>query len=488
MKKGEGKFFIKAVYLILVIIAINLFIFQYISLKNRQYKIIEKMDIKIATENILNQLISSGECLAYEENITIEGSKINEVTHKIIDIEKIKDFETKFSLYEPNCTKTYGYGYYVVIEKYNFTRLDKEREDMPPLEGKDVVLILDATESMNQGGKFAVEKDAAKKFIDCADEENRIGIVVIKDCGNIGIFEINGRRLVSISEHKEDLKNYIDSITTVGGTDIKTSLEEAFKILRNSDKPKRYKMILLLTDGCESCGVCQRGLGNYIGGACYYENYCQSCPPNEDICDKVKSLKTSDDNIHVFTVGLFTSGCRKEEEYGGMQLKCISDETKGKYYLASSTGRLVSIFCQLGRGSSKVMDQKDLWEIGPKDHSLGESLKESYSLSLPVSIRFNGTYTQSGKITIYVFDGELENLAYIINQACIYGDVEAKVSVSYKTYLKNENNVNKLCMLVGSKEVCKALTCSKQIEFKPIEPGTYVLKANAGRNYLKVIV
>lgn len=487
MKKGEGKFFIKSVYLILVIVAINLFIFEYISLNKRQNEMVNRVDIKIAAENILDQIISSEDCLAYKENITVQEKPIDEVTHKVLDIKKIQDFERRFSLYEPDCVKDYGYGYYINIEKYNFTRLDKEREDIPPLKGKDVVLILDATKSMDEGGKFAIQQEAARKFIDCADKENRIGILVIKNCSNIDVFTKNGKKLVEIEGNEEALKSYISSLSTVGWTDIKNALKEAFGILKNSDKPERYKMILLLTDGCESCGVCMPNKDKRIGGPCVYEDYCISCPSGENICDTVYDLKKyyNDDKIHVFTIGLFTSGCKREEVYGGEQLKCISDLTKGKYYLAASTHRLIPIFCQLGRGAAEARDEKELWVIGSRDHSIEESLKNSFSFSLPISIRYNETYTQSGRITINLFDGELERLSSMINQACEAEFLEGEVTVSYKTYIAKDDH-NKLCMLVKDKEVCKTLRCNKNIQFKELLPGTYRLKATSSKDYVRI--
>ena len=486
MRKGEGKFFIKTVYLILVIVAINLFIFQYISLSKRENELVKKVDIKIAAETILDQIVSSEQCLAYEENITARGELIDQVTHKVLDVRKIHEFEKRFSLYEPDCTKDYGYGYYITIEKYNFTRRDKEREDMPPLKEKDVVLILDATKSMDEGGKFTIEKEAAIRFIDCADKENRIGIVVIRDCDNIGVFEKNGERLVKIEGNEEVLKSFISSLSTIGGTDIKNALREAFQILKNSDKPERYKMILLLTDGCESCGVCSNDKNKYIGGSCFYEDYCLSCPPGQNICDFVNTLK--DEKIHVFTIGLFTGGCKREEEFGGAQLKCISDLTKGKYYFAASTSRLIPIFCYLGHGAVEAIDQKELWIIGSREHSIEESLKNSFSYSWPVAIRYNETYTQSGRITINLFDGELERLSSIINQACYLEALEDEVTVSYKTYVVNENGYNKVCMSVKGKEVCKTLRCNKNIQFKDLLPGTYRLKISSARDYVRISV
>jgi len=486
LMKGEGSFFIKIIYLILVIVSISLFLFQYISLNKRQNEMSSKIDVKLSAQNILNNIISSEECLAYKEDVKT-GEVINEITHRILDLNKILNFEKAFSLYEPNCTKNYGYGYYIVIEKYNFTRLDRERDDIPPFEGKDVVIILDATKSMEDGGKIISAKDAAKSFMDCASKENRLGIVVTKDCGNIDIFETNGTKLVKIEENENDLKNFLESISTLGNTDLKNALSEAKEILENSDEPDRYKMILFLTDGCESCGSCspkkERGYGNTM--CSFYEDYCNSCEQGDKLCDLID--ENFPDNLHIFTIGLFTGGCKAEEIYGGEQLKCISDKTKGKYYLATSTGRLASIFCQLGRGYEYAEDKKESWTIGSKTHSIEKSLKQSFSFSLPVSIRYNDTYIQAGKVTIYLFDGELEKLASLINQACVFGSIEDQIELSYKTYLKVENGFNNICMADGNVETCKTLICNKNIDFKVLMPGTYKLKLVSNKNYIKVV-
>ncbi|MEM2175341.1 MAG: vWA domain-containing protein [Candidatus Micrarchaeia archaeon] len=452
-------------------------------------EIMHKNEMKMAADNIINQLTLSSECLAYEENIIFQDVSLEKITHRVLDIKKIENMEREFKFYEPNCTKRYGFGYYLVIEKFNLTRREAERSDVPPLSNKDVVIIIDATASMNEGDKISYAKSATKGFIDCASSDNRVGIVLLKDCGDVETFIHEGKELLELTEeNRAILKNYIDGIGTYGNTAIKDSLREANRILKNSDRPERYKMIVLLTDGCESCGECEcKKIRNGNGQTMcqYYEDYCNSCPQGKNVCDFVK--ENVDKNIHLFTVGLFTDiKCPNEEEKGGEQLECAARSRNGKYYFAVSTQKLGLIFCTLGRGIGEAREEKQLWVIGNKSHSLDKSLKGSLFVSVPVSIRYNETYTQSGRVTLYVFDGELEVLSNILDDACDYGESEGFVSLSYKTYLKRENNLNNICMLNGEKEFCKSIRCKKDVEFPVLLPGYYHLKVSSNANVVKV--
>ncbi|MEM5799734.1 MAG: vWA domain-containing protein [Candidatus Aenigmatarchaeota archaeon] len=477
------------VYLILVIIVINIFIFQYINFSKTQNEIEYKTDMRLAAENILNQLVSSDECLAYKENVTVLDVKTSDITHKVLDVKKIEKFENEFSFYEPNCTKKYNFGYYVLIEKYNLTRKDVERNDLPPYKGKDVVLIVDATASMKEGNKISYAKSAAKSFLKCANIDNRVGVVVLKDCNNIDVFNYYGKNLLELTdENKKEIEKYIDSINVLGNTAIKDSLREANKILKDSDNPERYKMILLMTDGCESCPPCnpKDEKDPYASTMCkFYKDYCLSCPKGENICDYAKNI---DENFHVFTVGLFTDiTCPKEEEKGGQELKCIADIRKGKYYLATSPKKLENIFCNLGKGIEESKDEKESWIIGQKSHSIGKSLRGSFSFYLPVTIKYNQTYMQTGKITLYLFDGELETLTSILDEACENGEYTYYISVSYKTFLEKYDKINKICMIDGTKIFCKATSCNKNIDFPELKPGSYYMKISSNNN-VKVFV
>ncbi|MCX8179638.1 MAG: VWA domain-containing protein [Candidatus Aenigmarchaeota archaeon] len=490
--KGQGKFFIKMVYLILSIIIINIFVYQYISSEKFQHEITYKNEMKMAADNILNQLTLSEKCLAYKENVTVGDFPSSTVTHRILDIKKIETMKRDFSFYEPNCTKRYGFGYYLVIEKFNLTRLDTKRDDLPPINDKDIVVVIDATYSMKEGDKINYAKSAAKALVDCAADDNRVGIVVLKDCNDVDVFEYRGKKLIELDreENKNALKSYIDAIGLYGDTAIKDSLREANKILVESDGPQRYKMILLLTDGCETCNECACKVvkdPNAQKKCDYYDDYCESCPDGQEVCDFVRN--NIDENIHLFTVGLFTDvHCKKEEEKGSEQLKCAARERNGKYYLALSTGRLGQIFCNLGKGVGKAFDEEKVWVIGEKSHSIGNSLKGSFFVSAPISIRYNETYVQSGRATLYLFDGELEKISYIINEGCKHDEYEGHVTLSYKTYIKRENNVNKVCMKDGEREFCKSIECKKEIEFTPLNPGTYHLEVSSDRMTVKVVV
>lgn len=483
--KGESKFFIKAVYLILILISISLFIHQYISTQRKNYEINQKMNLRIVAENILDGLTTSESCLAYEEDIILGNTKINEIDHKILDIKKIKEFENKYQYFEPDCSRNYNYGYYVIIEKSDLTIIEGENKNIIPKENKDIVLAIDASSSMNTEDKINGAKDAAITFLKCASDTNRVGLVVFRDCDVVEKLS----DLVDLENNRDILKRKIREITTLGSTNIRYAISLSTEILKQqSTDPNRYKMIVLLTDGCDTCDDCEP---KHVGGQSYcdaWENYCNSCPSTNTVCDFAVNQAGSD--IHIFTTGFYTlSACDKEVNLGGAQLKCMSDKTNGKYYLATSTERLEAIFCELGRGIEKVVENKETWIFGSQSHSEQNSLQNKISISIPISIRYNETYIQPGKITIYLFDGELEELTGLVEQVCAANiDLKKTITLSYRTFLKNENNMNKICMNLGQKEICKTLSCDKEIIFESLIPGTYSMNVKANNNQVYVVV
>ncbi len=485
--KGDSKFFVKSVYLILVLILISFFTFQYVSTTRKYSELNEKVDLRIVAENILDQLAGYDSCLAYKEEIKPGDQKINEISHRVLDIDKIQEFTDKYKYSEPNCARNFNYGYYITVEKSDLTRVDSGKGGSIPYGGRDIVLTLDASKSMEWDDKIVYARSAAASFVECASDTDRVGLVAFRDCSNIE--KLSDLIMLGKGNNRARLTGLINSISTLQATPIREAVRLSADILKQqSPDPSVYKMLVLLTDGCETCGDCAP---EYVGGeGCpAWKNYCNSCPSENAVCDYAVSQASP--NIHIFTIGLYTqSACDVEIDYGGNQLRCMSQKTNGRYYLSTSVGKLKSIFCELGKGVPKATETKEEWTFGSESHSEKNSLYNTLSVSLPVSIRYNATDLQPGKITIYLFDGELERVASVLDGACLTNtDLQKSVRLSYRTFLKNDNGVNKICMDVDKKEVCKVLSCDKKINLDNINnPGTYILNVRATGNEIDVVV
>lgn len=479
--KGISKFLTKGAYLILSLVIINIFLFEFYHFKSQTAKIREGMKLREASTALLDILTTSEQCLAYEENIGLDGVTAELGSYRILDAGKITDFVRSYPDIEPDCARSFDYGYLVKIEKFDLTRIDKEIKGEIPKENRDMVFIMDATRSMQCSNKMDLAISAASVFIDCASDTDRVGLVTFYDCNDVR----KESDLIQLTpDNRNILKNKINAISYRGATAIRKSIEKATEILDQQSQPGRYKMIVLLTDGCDTCDVC---LPNWVGNSDYkdfckeyctsWEGYCGSCPGGVGyICDSVTGLLNGKD-IHVFPIGFFTEeACTEELSDGETELKCIADRTGGEYYRAISGKKLERIFCEIAGDIPKPEEYKENWYFGSPVHSEMKSLDGMYSVSLPISIRFSDTKIQPGRITIYLYDGELEKVAGLVDKACLNDmDLESNIILSYKTSLTTVGSKNMVCMNIGKKKICRTLACKKDLSPKDILPGFYKL-------------
>lgn len=113
--KGESKFFTKAIYLIIVLLVISLIINRIVSLNLMSSE--EKEGLKFAerASDILEILISSDKCLSYKESGKVENNHIKLASHKILDKNKLDEFQIKYSDIEPDCSIDFDYSYRVKV-------------------------------------------------------------------------------------------------------------------------------------------------------------------------------------------------------------------------------------------------------------------------------------------------------------------------------------------------------------------------------------
>lgn len=116
--KAEGKFFVKAIYLILVLIVTSLIINRIVSLNVASIEEREGLKFTERALDILEVLSGSEKCLSYKETGKIENRDVRLTTHKVLDKKKLDDFQTKYSDIEPSCSRDSDYNYRVKVTTF----------------------------------------------------------------------------------------------------------------------------------------------------------------------------------------------------------------------------------------------------------------------------------------------------------------------------------------------------------------------------------
>lgn len=115
---------------------------------------------------------------------------------------------------------------------------DGEPEKKPTTDGRDVVLVLDVSGSMN-GTPIEETKKAASQFIDTVFEQSaRVGIVT---------FASSAKKVSDLSTDVDSLKNLVNNLNATGGTNIDVGLQMAEAMLAESTA--KQKIIVLMSDG-----------------------------------------------------------------------------------------------------------------------------------------------------------------------------------------------------------------------------------------------
>ncbi|MDI6710964.1 MAG: VWA domain-containing protein [Bacillota bacterium] len=170
----------------------------------------------------------------------------------------------------------------------------------------DVALVIDCSGSMTWNDPDGKRKEAAKQFIDMAQEGDRIAVVGFTS--NAYIFA--GLREIQTSEDRVALKGAVDRVYSSGGTDIGEGLITGLDELNQDLATDVRKGIILLTDGVSA-----------------YSN---------------EHLLCRDAGVAVFTISL-------GYDTNPALLQRIADETGGKYYSAPSADVLQSIYNELSQ-------------------------------------------------------------------------------------------------------------------------------------------
>jgi hypothetical protein len=462
--KAQTSFLMKGIYLILVLVTIAIVLNQIVGL-NLQTKNEEKnLDVQRTANNILETLVGSSNCLAYEETSEVGEKTVPLSTHRVIDKNKLESFTKKYSDVEPECARDYKYRFSVEVEKYNLTRIFERKYPQIPFPGnRDIVLIFDNSGSM-KGGKLDTARAAALKMIDCADSTDRLAVVIFGD-GQGDSYVCDAIQKTKLTFLDNESKSYftgvLSTVQAFFGTPLEKSLKKAVEVLeKESTDPGRSKMIILMTDGGENC--CNGCESCKCGKTYECVNYCK-----DSLCNNVEKIVPK--GIPVFPIGFLVDALAEKA------LKCVASKTNGIYFPATES-ELAKIFCEIG-GGEILKENVERWSFGVQDHSYSDALKSSVSISTGVPIRYGETKVQPGLVTIIVYDGELERLTGLVDNVCSTGiEMSEDMILSYATYTKTVGNKNLICMNSG-KEFCSVFSCKRDVEMPDLAPGHYLLKA-----------
>lgn len=482
-------FLMQGIYLILVLVTISIVLNQVATLRYENTRQQKELELRNAANDIIEKLITDKRCMAFTEiGVTAEERQIPLTTHRMIDLEKLQNFSVAYKDTEPDCARDYQYRYTVRVEKLLQKReILKEPSEIPPAGNRDIVLVFDTSGSMcglvtgqcTDPNKLVTAKQAAIKFLDCADKTDQLALVVFGDGQDENhLCEVTEKfPLTEIGEEnsttRQFIKGQIMSLYAYFGTPLIKSMQKAAEIISADTNSSRTKMIIFMTDGRESCcddcattcSCSECGVNICRPAPCFGK--CSCLPTCKDkLCSVAESVIP--EGIPVFTVGFDLN-----DQQGVNELKCVAEKTSGKFFEADLS-KLEKTFCELGAKQNITEENPEFWTFGVDNHSLGSALKSSISISTAISIRVNETKSQPAVITIAIYDGELERLAGAIDNSCTTNKmVSVSASFSNPVFMKQLNGRNAICMTSKDGEFCSKLTCSRQINFPFLNAGSY---------------
>ncbi|MDD2399163.1 MAG: VWA domain-containing protein [Sulfurovum sp.] len=197
-------------------------------------------------------------------------------------------------------------------------------------EGRDIVLILDASDSMRQGGfdandpwknKFNVAKEVIGSFADKRTSD-RIGMITFADIAFISS---------PLTFEKDFLQNIIQmqQLGMAGRrTAINDALVQAYGML--SQSKAKSKIAILLTDGIENMS-------------------------KVSFDELLKMIK--EQNIKLYTIGMGNAG-----EYDAHYLKALADTGGGQAYGANDAAALLKIYEAIDKLEVTEMEDRKIAE------------------------------------------------------------------------------------------------------------------------------
>ena len=197
-------------------------------------------------------------------------------------------------------------------------------------EGRDIVLVIDSSDSMRQQGfdpndifrnKFDVVKEVVDDFIE-KRENDRIGMVTFADIAFIAS---------PLTFEKEFLRN-ITKMQKLGMAGKRTAINDALVQSYNlmSKSKSKSKIVILLTDGRDN----------------------MSKIPLTDVKHMIEKR-----DVKLYTIGI--GGSR---DYDGKYLKILAKAGKGEAYAARSAAMLSNIYDEINKLEATKIDHKKIVE------------------------------------------------------------------------------------------------------------------------------
>jgi len=197
-------------------------------------------------------------------------------------------------------------------------------------DGRDIVLVVDSSDSMRQGGfdpqdmyknKFDVVKEVMGDFIE-KRMNDRIGMVTFADVAFIAS---------PLTFEKEFLMN-ITEMQKLGMAGKRTAINDALVQAYNlmSKSKAKSKIVILLTDGIDN----------------------MSKIPLADVKHMIEKR-----DVKLYTIGI--GGSR---DYDGKYLKALAKAGKGQAYAARSAAMLSNIYAEINKLEATKLDHKKILE------------------------------------------------------------------------------------------------------------------------------
>ena len=118
------------------------------------------------------------------------------------------------------------------------------QEAVPTASAVDLVLLLDASSSMDDAGVSQPRTEAATQFVDALPPDHALQAISFASA------VLDSTRLLPLDDAgKQSLKAFISAIDSIGMTDFNEPLIAAIQTLSAQTQPERGRAVLLLTDG-----------------------------------------------------------------------------------------------------------------------------------------------------------------------------------------------------------------------------------------------
>jgi len=192
---------------------------------------------------------------------------------------------------------------------------------------QDIILAIDSSGSMNQNDPQKLRLSGAKEYIGRLQCPDHVAIVDFDNDAHLTKENVGGAQhhLTTVSHNCfpnfEEAKTDVDTIDASGSTNYGAALQVAVNELLGYGDPTRARVIILLTDGQNTCCPNQQG---------------------GDTLAQAQARRARDNGIVIYTIGL---GSDIDEP----MLRYIASVTGGTFYFASNASAIRWIYFEISR-------------------------------------------------------------------------------------------------------------------------------------------